>query len=158
MIQTGSQTWLDAVDSHEFDEWTREQMVREMPHTHFAGSIPALLEFLRGAFVDLGFENLGLMPAELRRIMLAFGGGGVAVPGSPHRLRHAAPGHSVVEALDGTELGTLPAHWRQGVLVVGNDDQYTWIGKRVRPDQIGPIDLSQYDDVGDGWKLRSDQP
>ena len=31
-----------------------------------------------------------------------------------------------------------------------------WIGKRVRPDQVGEVDLGLYRDAGDGWELSSD--
>lgn len=147
-------TWLEAIEANRFDEWTKEQLINEMPHTHFVGHLPPDLAFLRGAFVDLGFENLGLTPEEHRKVMLAFGGSGVKLPGMAYRLRHARPGHSVVEPVDGTEEATLPNHWRQAVSVMNNDDNFTWIGKRVRPDQVGQIDLSLYHDEGDGYRLK----
>jgi hypothetical protein len=50
----------------------------------------------------------------------------------------------------------LPAHWRQGVLVIDPQHRLTWIGKKVRPDQVGKVDLGHYMDAGDGWALCSD--
>jgi hypothetical protein len=58
---------------------------------------------------------------------------------------------TVVEPASGTEP-PLPAHWKQGVLVIDAQDRL-WIGKRVRPDQIGQVDLDRYKDAGDGWQL-----
>jgi hypothetical protein len=29
----------------------------------------------------------------------------------------------------------------------------TWIGKKVRQDQVGKVDLGLYQDAGDGWQL-----
>ena len=51
---------------------------------------------------------------------------------------------------------SLPAHWKQGVLVIDAQDRLTWIGKRVRPDQLGEVDLALYQDAGDGLQLRPD--
>lgn len=85
----------------------------------------------------------------------AFVASGVAVPGSRYRLRNVRPLRSVVEPTDWTERATLPVHWRQGVLVMGRDDRYCWIGKRVAFEQLGNIDLSEYEDAGDGWTLKS---
>jgi hypothetical protein len=60
-----------------------------------------------------------------------------------------------IEPATGQEL-PLPALWRQGVLVIDAQDRLTWIGKRVRPDQVGEVDLGLYRDAGDGWELCSD--
>jgi hypothetical protein len=84
--------------------------------------------------------------------MLAFGGTGVVVPDTRWRLRFAylrGPS-SVVEPVDGMEQATLPEYWRQAVLVMGNADRATWIGKRVRPDQRAGFDLQGYQDTGEG--------
>ena len=40
-------------------------LVAEAQRTRFPGDLPAGFEFLRGGFVDLGFETLGLAAAEL---------------------------------------------------------------------------------------------
>ena len=147
-------TWLESIEANHFDEWTTEQLISEMPHTHFVGVLPADMMFLRGAFVDLGFENLGLSPEEYRKVMLAFGSKGVGVGG--YCLRHASPGHSMIEPADGTEEVSLPNYWRQAVSVLGNNEVFTWIGKRVRKDQLGgEVDFSLYHDVGDGYQLMS---
>jgi hypothetical protein len=45
----------------------------------------------------------------------------------------------------------LPAHWMQGLYVVDAQDRLTWIGKRVRPEQVGKVDLALYQDVGEGF-------
>ena len=93
-------------------------LIREAQRTRFPGQLPAGFDFLRGPFVDLGFENLGLAATELDAVMLAFVGAGVRVPGTDCRLRFVRPVLSVVEPADGTEAATLPGHWREGVVVV----------------------------------------
>ena len=106
-------TWLDAIDARGFDAWTRTMMIREAQRTRFPGELPPGFECLRGPFVDLGFDRLDLEAAELEAVRLAFVGVGVAVPGTPWRLRFVRPVLSVVEPADGSEAATLPGHWRQ---------------------------------------------
>ena len=142
-------TWLERVDANRFDTWTKEQMIKEMPHTYFLGYLPLALAFLQGRFVDLGFENLGLSSSEHREIMLAFGGTGVCIPGSQLRMRFAYP-HSVIEPVDGSETVTLPTWWKEGVLVTNDQGVPSWVGKKVRPDQTAGIDLRQFNDSGEG--------
>lgn len=150
-------TWLEAVEADFPDEpWTREALINEAQRTHFVGPLPPGFEFLSGAILDLGFEYLGLPPEEVARIRLAFVSHGLAVPGTSHRLRNQRPAHSLVEPADGTEEATLPSHWRQGVVVIGNDDRYSWIGNRGL-ERLGKIDLSHYEDACDGWRLKDDQ-
>jgi hypothetical protein len=151
-------TWLEAIEADFPDDlWTREALVNEAQRTHFIGSLPPGFEFLRGAFIDLGFENLGLPPEELARVRLAFVGGGLAVLGTSYRLRNQRPAHSLVEPANGTEKATLPAHWRQGVLVIANDHRYSWVGKRLALELLSSLDLRDYADAGDGWRLQDDQ-
>ena len=119
-IALKSKTWLERVEANRFDEWTREGMINEMPHTYFIGYLPPELSFLQGRFVDLGFENLGLSSQEHREVMLAFGGTGVSIPGTQPRMRFAYP-HSEIEPIDGSETATLPSWWKECVLVT--DDQ-----------------------------------
>jgi hypothetical protein len=142
-------TWLNRLESNRFDEWTKEQMAKEIPRTFFLGNLPLILAFLHGRFVDLGFENLGLSPADHRKIMLAFGGTGVCIPGTQWRMRFAYP-HSEIESIDGSESATLPSWWQEGVLVVDDQGIPTWVGKRVRPDQTTGFDLQGYKDAGKG--------
>lgn len=111
-------TWLDAIDANGFDGWTRTMMIREAQRTRFPGHLPAGFEFLRGPFVDLGFDRLGLGAAELDAVLLAFVGTGVAVPGTPCRLRFVRPVLSVVEPADVGEGTALPTGWRECVVVV----------------------------------------
>ena len=146
-VATG--TWLERLDASRFDDWTKEHMIKEMPHTYFIGYLPLALAFLQGRFVDLGFENLGLSSLEHRAIMLAFGGTGVRIPGTQLRMRFAYP-HAVIEPVDGGETATLPTWWREGVLVTDDQGIPTWVGKKVRPDQTAGIDLQQYKDLGEG--------
>lgn len=151
---TTFRTWLEAIDSNNFGPWTREMLIREGQRTHFVGSLPAGFTFLLGAIVDLGFERLGLSDPELREVRLAFIGGGVAVPGTLLRLRCFRPTQSVVEPNDGTEKATLPNYWRQGVLVLGHDEKYTWVGKRVGLNRLRVAD-HEYEDAGDAWVLKA---
>jgi hypothetical protein len=148
-IELKSKTWLERVEANRFDEWTQQRMVSEMPHTYFPGYLPLVLMFLKGRFVDLGFENLGLSPQEHRGIMMAFGGTGVGIPGTQMRMRFAYP-HAEIEALDGSETATLPAWWKEGVLVIDDQGRAAWIGKRVRPDQTTGFNLQGYKDAGEG--------
>jgi hypothetical protein len=142
-------TWLERLEANRFDDWTKENMIKEMPHTYFLGSLPIALAFLQGRFVDLGFENLGLSAAEFRVIVLGFGGSGVGIPGTELRMRFAYP-HAVIEPVDGTETATLPTCWKEGVLVVDDQGVPTWVGKKVRPDQTAGFDLHPYQDSGEG--------
>lgn len=142
-------TWLDRIESHGFDNWTSQRMIDAMPHTFFMGFLPPFLAFLQGRYVDLGFENLGLSPQELRLVMTAFGGSGVCIPGTQWRMRFAYP-HSTIEPADGSETATLPAWWKEGVLVLDDQAVPTWIGKRVRADQTTGFNLQGYKDDGEG--------
>jgi hypothetical protein len=149
-IDVQLKTWLERVEANRFDDWTKEQMIKEMPHTYFLGYLPLALAFLQGRFVDLGFENLGLSSQEYRAIMLAFGGTGVCIPGSPLGMRFAYP-HAVIEPVDGSETATLPIWWKEGVLVTDDQGVPTWVGKKVRPDQTAGINLQKYKDSGEGF-------
>lgn len=149
-IELTLKTWLGRVEANRFDEWTKEQLINEMPHTYFPGYLPAVLVFLQGRFVDLGFENLGLSAEEHRKILSAFGGTGVCVPGTQVRMRFAYP-HAEVEPTDGSETAALPSWWKEGVLVINDQAAPTWVGKRVRPDQTAGFDLRGYQDAGEGW-------
>jgi hypothetical protein len=142
-------TWLERVEANRFDEWTRERMINEMPHTYFMGYLPPELSFLQGRFVDLGFENLGLSSQEHRKVMLAFGGTGVCIPCTQLRMRFAYP-HAEIEPIDGSETATLPSCWKECVLVTDDQSIPTWVGKRVRPDQTAGFNLQGYKDVGEG--------
>ena len=117
-------TWLDAIDANGFDGWTRTTLIIEAQRTRFPGDLPPRFEFLRGGFVDLGFEKLGLAAAELDAVRLAFVGIGVRVPASNYRLRNVSPGNSVVEPASGDEPVALPDGWRQCVVVFATDAGY----------------------------------
>ena len=93
-------------------------LVAEAQRTRFPGDLPAGFEFLRGGFVDLGFEKLGLAAAELDAVRLAFVGIGLRVPGTEYRLRNVRPFRSLVEPVSGDEPVTLPDGWRQCVVVI----------------------------------------
>jgi hypothetical protein len=142
-------TWLERLEANRFDDWTKERMIKEMPHTYFLGFLPMALAFLQGRFVDLGFENLGLSAPEYRALLLGFGGTGICIPGTSLRMRFAYP-HAVIEPVDGSETATLPACWKEGVLVIDDQGVPTWVGKKVRPDQTAGFDLQQYQDSGEG--------
>lgn len=148
-IELMLKTWLERVEANRFDEWTKERMVNEMPHTFFIGYLPLALAFLQGRFVDLGFENLGLSSQEHRQILLAFGGHGVCIPGTQLRMRFAYP-HAEIEPIDGSETATLPSWWKECVRLTNDQAVPTWVGKRVRPDQTSGFDLQDYKDAGEG--------
>ena len=148
-VGMGLKTWLERLEANQFDEWTKGKMIKEMPHTYFLGFIPAGLAFLKGRFVDLGFENLGLTSPEHRVLTMAFGGSGVQIPGTQLRMRFVYP-HAELEPVDGSELATLPAWWKEAVLVTNDQGDPTWIGKRVRADQTAGFDLQGFKDAGEG--------
>jgi hypothetical protein len=131
-VKTISGTWLERLEANRFDDWTKERMVSELPHTYFIGLLHVVLAFLQGRFVDLGFENLGLSSQEHRKIMLAFGGTSVGIPDTQFRMRFVYP-HAKIEPIDGSESATLPEWWKEGVLVVDDHSLPTCVGKRVRP-------------------------
>ncbi len=136
--------------------YIRECLIREAPHTrlHKSTQLPKSLEFLRGTFLDLGFENLGLSPDDFRSIMLAYVGDGVLIPGSEFIMRYTQSG-TVLETMNPDhKYVTLPENWSQGVLVWMNDEP-GWIGKRVRPEQYGNVDLGSYIESSDGYLLRT---
>lgn len=143
-------------------EAIQEALVNEAPHTRFEKStIPTSLKFLSGAFVDLGFENLGLSVSDFSRIMRAFSGHGVRLP-SPNaqlRIRHSRQGLAVVELADGSEEVSLPSHWAEGVLSIDVDDELLWVGKRVRREQLPENwDRSAYVEVVEGWQRKPASP
>ncbi len=142
-------TWLESVERLEVD-FRNPMLIEAAAHTSFQAPLPPELAFLSGRFVDLGFENLGLGPTKFNDFLRAFSGAGVAVPNTNWRLRFAYP-YAVVEAANGSEQETLPAWWKEAVLVT--DDQFvpTWVGKRVRSDQTAGFDLRGYRDAGDGF-------
>jgi len=148
-IAGGSRTWLDRLEAKRFEDWTKEHILKDMPHTYFLGYLPVAVAFLQGRFVDLGFGNIGLSRPDFQAIVLGFGGSGVCIPGTQFRMRFAYP-HAEIEPIDGSETATLPACWKEGVLVVDDQGQPTWVGKRVRPDQTAGFDLQQYQDSGEG--------
>jgi hypothetical protein len=145
---TASKTWLESIQ--QFDAETQEGLLREAARTSFPRDLPRELAFLSDGFVDLGFEHLGLADAECRRLLRAFSGTGIAVPGTRYRLRNFAGIRSVVETADANETATLPEFWKQGVLVLDRNGQPSWVGKRFSRDLLVTWDLTNYRDVGEG--------
>lgn len=116
---------------------------RKPPSAPVSDELPKELAFLAGSLCDLGFGRLDLPPREIERIYLAFCGQGVAVPGTPYKLRHSVMSlFTFVEPASGQEV-KLPRNWRQAVR------SRAWIGKKVAEG-----DLSSYEDKGDGYLLR----
>jgi hypothetical protein len=148
----GFKTWLEAIEK--LEPYSAESVIREAPHTHFVGDLPPGFEFLRGAYIDLGYENLGTPPAEVDALNKALLGTGLAVAGTQFRIRTEKGGHTIVEPADGSEIACLPPDWKQAVYVIDNNDKYAWIGKKVRPDQVGNIDYNLYDAEPDGFSLK----
>jgi hypothetical protein len=104
----------------------------------------------------MGFENFDDQNLA-RNVFRAFGSTGVVVPRTRYRLRHESPGATKVEYVTGTEQATLPENWKSCVMVMDANDRFTWIGKKVRPNQTGPnlppTNTEGYRDMGDGWAL-----
>ena len=148
----GFKTWLEAIEK--LPPHSAENVIREAPRTHFVGDLPPGFEFLKRAFIDLGYENLGLPPAEVDALNKALLGTGLAVGGTQFRFRTEKGFHTIIEPIDGTELASLPPDWKQAVYVLDNNDNYAWIGKKVRPDQVGNINYNLYDAEPDGFSLK----
>jgi hypothetical protein len=149
-------TYLDTLK--QLPPWGRGACVNEAMLTHFVAPVPDDLSLLRGGLADLGFDNLDLPPQEQNKMLLAFVGRGVRVPGTPYRLRNWGI-RSFVEAADGSEEAALPENWKQALLVPArNHDGFTWIGKRVPKNKIGNVDFNQYADAGEGWMPLTNSP
>ncbi len=146
-------TWLEALEARHFEPTTMELMLGQMSRVHFQGDLPPGFEFLGGTFVDLGFEDLGISKDEQELVQRAIAGTGLAVPGTPFKMQTHRPFFTYILPSDGSETATLPVGWKQAVAVLGNGDQLTWIGKKVRPERVGEIDYRLYQDMGDGWQL-----
>lgn len=129
-LHVDGRTWLQMNLDHGFGGGIVDWLLEWAPRTHFVGPFPPGLEFLRGAWADLGFEHLGLSPDDLRRLRRAYSGWGVLVPGTSYRLRCERSMRSRIEEADGREIVTLPSHWMQGACVCDPDDRLTFLGKR----------------------------
>lgn len=127
------------------------------PHAEFR-QVPPELSFLRGD-VDLGFENLGLSWPEQQVLKAAFETDGIAVPGTPYKLRQLKNSIvAVVEPATGKEP-LLPTNWKTALYTL-TGNSFTYIGKRVRrndqlPPDFDPANDPKYRDVGDGHVLVS---
>lgn len=148
-------TWLEATEALD-NPMILEAVIAEAGRVHFAGDVPESFRFLRGDFVDLGFEHYP-EAVDVRGIARAILGTGVLVPGTPYRFRSHHGGHTWVEPSDGGETAALPEEWKRFVVVIGNDDRWSWVGKRVTPERTSGADLPKYQDDGDGWAL-ADEP
>jgi hypothetical protein len=116
---------------------------KKPPSAPVSEKLPKELEFLAGSLCDLGFDRLDLPQNDIEQIYLAFCGQGVAVPGTPYRLRHSVMSlFTFVEPASGHEV-RLPADWRQTVR------SRVWIRKKV-----AAADPALYEDKGDGYWLR----
>jgi hypothetical protein len=117
-------------------EETQRWVLMEDPWGFLSDSTRSELIFVGGYIADLCFENLGLSNPE--RVMLAGAvrSAGLTIPGTANRLRMTASNHIFIEPTD-PKVMSLPSYWRQAVYVADRDNQYTWIGKRVRADQLG---------------------
>jgi hypothetical protein len=114
---------------------------KKPPSAPVSDDLPKELAFLGGHLCNLGFDKLDLPPDQIERIYNAFAAEGVAVPGTPYKLRHSVMSmFTFVEPAKGGEVA-LPISWRQTV----RSDK--WLGKK-----LGPLDddLSRYKEEEDG--------
>lgn len=145
-------TYLESIQR--FDSSTQAWLISEAPHAAHGlrSSVLPQLQFLVGKGVDFGFENLGLDREQQDKLKQAFITDGVRLPDTTCRLRYGTnPEGALIE--EGPAEISLPEYWLQGVLA-SHDNAYVWIGKRVRPEQIGVVDLSLYESLPDGHQLR----
>lgn len=120
---------------------------KKPPSAPVSDNVPKELEFLAGSLCDLGFDKLNLPPSEIERIYVAFCSQGVDVPDTRYKLRHSMMSlFTFVEPATGNEV-RLPDHWRETVR------SRRWIGKKV---PVANLDLSLYEDAGDGYLLREE--
>lgn len=123
-------------------ELIQECLIMEQPHTSFRSDVPPEFEFLKGGFVDLGFENLDVSISNLNIIKREFSGRGVRIPGTAYKMRATPSLNSVIEPVapeDETEgIATLPDDWKEALYVVTLDNEFTYVGSKVRPDQLPP--------------------
>lgn len=120
---------------------------KKPPQAPVSENLPQEVAFLAGHLCNLGFDKLDLPPDEIERIYRAFAGEGVAVPGTPYKLRHSVMSmFTFVEPAKGGEI-TLPANWRQSA----RSDK--WLGKKVAGTET---DLSHYQQEEDGYRLKQE--
>ena len=109
-------------------------VLTEAPHTSFKNNaIPDDLKFLSGSMVDLGFEDLKLTDDDFKAVQMAFVSTGVAIPGTKFKLIWKGGPRSAVEPIGVDEqIIALPHYWKEAVLVLGPNDELTWVGSMVR--------------------------
>lgn len=144
-------TWLQMNLDHGFEGGIVDWLLEWAPRTHFVGPFPPGLEFLRGAWADLGFEHLGLSPDDLHRLRRAYSGWGVLVPGTSYRLRCERSMRSRIEEADGREIVTLPPHWMQGACVHDGGHRLTFLGKMYPAEHFEGLDYSLSEETPDAW-------
>lgn len=117
------------------------------PNAPVSDELPNELAFLGGHLCNLGFDKLDVPKSEIERIYRAIAGEGVAVPGTPYKLRHSVMSmFTFVEPARGAEM-VLPLSWRQTV----RSDR--WLGKKLSPVNV---DLSSYTEEDDGYLLKKE--
>ena len=120
---------------------------KKPPSAPVSGDLPKELKFLGGHLCDLGFDKLDLPQSEIDRVYRAFAGEGVAIPGTPYKLRHSVMSmFTFVEPAQGDEA-VLPVSWRQTV----RSDR--WLGKKIG---AADVDLSLYSEEDDGYLLKKE--
>jgi hypothetical protein len=88
---------------------------KKPPSAPVSEALPKGPEFLAGSLCNLGFDKLNLPQSKIDEIYLVFCAQGVAVPGTPYRLRHSVMSLiTFVEPASGREV-KLPVDWRQTV-------------------------------------------
>ena len=116
---------------------------KKPPSTRYRTACPRSWSFWLGHFATLASTSWICPRARSKQIYLAFCGQGVAVPGTPYRLRHSVMSlFTFVEPANGHEA-KLPVNWRQAV------HSPVWIGKKV-----ATADPALYEDKGDGYLLQ----
>jgi hypothetical protein len=148
------QLYLESI-AH-FPTHTQEFLLQEAPHAFLDHTtLPKELAYLGTKtskyILDLGFENLGLNNNEQNKLLHALANHGIKLPELPYHLRTDQRGWLIVEPANNQEEAEFPNHWPQAIYI-DSPEGTTWIGKKVRPDQI-KFNHNNYTETPNGWML-----
>ena len=134
-----------------FDKQIQEMLMMEHPHGKVEKGVPTSLSVFENNYVDWGFENLGISPTEMRNLYNAIIGTGIIIPNTDYKVRETPRATFSIEEIDGTETANMPENWKKAFYILTDKDEYVWIGRLVRQDQIGTFDRTTLQESEDGF-------